>query len=289
MSLSVVIVTLGKNHEGMIKLRDALNEQTDINFERIFVYPADAEMVPLLGEELTFIRQPGKGICDARNAGIAASHGDIIAFTDDDSEPCSRWIEKIKETFIEYPELDYIGGEFVSQPHSIWQKWVSKRYHLNESALKAGLCHGNNMAYRRRVFDLALFDSSIIFGADEVEFQTRIQKLGMKGRTFPHILIRHDHRDSFLSFTKSRLGYAKGNVQFYKKTDRELFNWTDMINILFGFSLITFRPLLAVLFMYVILYRTQASSLSLYLIDVYVSLLWTYSRAWYSVRSRLGC
>lgn len=298
--ISVVIVTKDERPVELQRCITALMNQTFTDFEVVVVLPRkvknpEVSLVIQNEQNVRVVRQSGKGICNARNCGVKASQGEIIAFTDDDAEPHRNWLQKISQHFKELPELDYLGGEFTLIPKNIWQRWVDKRYHLRETDIERGWCHGNNMAYRRAVFNSNLFDENIHFGADEADFQNRLQRLGMHSATFKDILIRHQHRDSFLSFTKMRWKYAQGYSYLLEtKQKQPLFHWDDLLNLSFFLScayalIFTFMlpwfwifPLLFLVF--IILHgKREDGSLGIWAIDVYVSLLWTLSKMWYSL------
>jgi cellulose synthase/poly-beta-1,6-N-acetylglucosamine synthase-like glycosyltransferase len=50
------------------------------------------------------------GFVTALNAGIGASHGTIVCFTDDDAEPRADWLSRIVATFEETPAIGAVGG-----------------------------------------------------------------------------------------------------------------------------------------------------------------------------------
>lgn len=296
--ISVVIVTKNERPIQLRKCIKALSNQTFRDFELVIVVPKDvAPSISLPNKlDVQIVNQNGKGICNARNCGIKTSSGEIIAFTDDDAEPYPNWLQKISQRFRENPSLDYVGGEFTLDQKTLWQYWINNRYHLSEIDINRGLCHGNNMAYKKRVFKDNLFDEGIIFGADESEFQTRLHKQGFKGTTFQDILIKHNHRTSFLQFTKMRWMYAQGKVFLHEKDDRELFHWTDLMNI--GFFTSLFYALIAYtvpflfvfptfLFGLIFLHeRKRKGGLILHFLDVYVSILWTLSKMYYSFKRK---
>lgn len=295
--ISVVIVTKCKRLEDLDKCLIAITNQTIKDFETVIVVPKNVNPPIKKPPKLTsqIIQQNGKGICNARNCGIKASRGEIVVFTDDDTEAYPDWLQKINHYFSEHPELDYLGGEFTLEPKSIWQRWINKRYHLSEDAINRGWCHGCNMAFRRRIFDDNLFDESILFGADESEFQSRLKADGLRSATFKDVLVRHNHRSSFLSFTKMRWGYAQGHTYLVEvKREQSLFHWADLLNILFFMScayaiLLSFSaPLLwgfpIFFFAIIILHERKSGGYALLLVDVYVVMLWTLSKMFHSLR-----
>ncbi len=52
----------------------------------------------------------GPGFVAALNAGVAASSGEIVCLTDDDSEPWPDWISRISATFAGDPAIGAVGG-----------------------------------------------------------------------------------------------------------------------------------------------------------------------------------
>lgn len=303
MLISVVIVTKGERDYSLRDCIFALSRQSIRDFEIILILPKD-KILPFeeavvsgfnrIPPTLKQIRQNGMGISNARNRGVKASKGEIIAFTDDDAEPHPDWLEKIAHHFKGHPELDYLGGEFTMEPKNIWQRWVNTRYHIKNP--DGGLCHGNNMAYRRNVFANHKFDERIMFGADESEFQKRLQDEGFKGRTFQDILVRHQHRDSFLSFSKMRIKYAQGHVYIIEeKLKQSLFHWNDLFIVAMLFTLLNCffvpSPWTVALFLSFastfMLKLDRGQSLSFWMVDIYVQLLWSLSKMYYSLKHHL--
>lgn len=285
--LSIIIVTNDKRPGELEQCLKALRRQTVKNFEVIIVHPCVTQKVSTLDEHVINVWQSGKGICNARNCGIDAAKGDIIVFTDDDAEPQANWLAKIQEKFQQHPELSYLGGDFKCEPQSVWQKWVNSRYHLSSKQTCLGLCHGNNMAYRREVFDTVRFNESIIFGYDEAELQTSLRRLNFKSDNFSDIVVKHQHRSTFKLFTLSRISYAVGKIQAYKALNRELFGFEDMLNFAFFASLfyLIFNPSLIIaattiiliisIFFKQLIENIDNTSLFMLLIDVYASLIST--------------
>src|SRR5207244_9311684 len=51
--------------------------------------------------DVRLIRTPHEGLASARNAGLAAATGSIIAYVDDDAYPDCDWLRYLAEAFIE--------------------------------------------------------------------------------------------------------------------------------------------------------------------------------------------
>ncbi|MFZ0768834.1 MAG: glycosyltransferase, partial [Acidimicrobiales bacterium] len=59
---------------------------------------------------ITVVREKRRGLSFARNAGVLAAAGQIIAFTDDDVEVDANWINGIVDAFNESPEVQCVTG-----------------------------------------------------------------------------------------------------------------------------------------------------------------------------------
>ncbi|MDB5102143.1 MAG: glycosyl transferase family 2 [Cyanobacteria bacterium RYN_339] len=114
--ISVVVPAYNRPH-GLAALLDALAEQSypPYRFEVLVCddgsKPALAELVPIkdLPFSLNFLRDENQGPAAARNRGIKAARGSIVAFTDDDCLPLPHWLEAIAET-LQHPEPYAVHG-----------------------------------------------------------------------------------------------------------------------------------------------------------------------------------
>lgn len=60
---------------------------------------------------IRYIHEAVKGIPNARNAGINAASGDIVAFIDDDCVAEDDWLKNLEIPFIRDPNIGVVGGE----------------------------------------------------------------------------------------------------------------------------------------------------------------------------------
>ena len=169
-----------------------------------------------------------KGLNAARNTGIKNSNGEILVFTDCDCVVPSNWITRIVENFKD-PQVSCVGGsakglngDFISQyaDNSIvpLMPFFKKREELN--MVKPFLRHpaGCNMAFRRKVAEeVGLFDESIHYGFDEVEFTERVCRAGYKMALDPNVFVWHKHRSTLKEFLKQNFRYGRGSGVLLKR------------------------------------------------------------------------
>ncbi len=91
------------------------------------------------------VRESRQGLSHARNAGIAAARGAIIAFTDDDVEVAPDWVATIIEALDRRPDIDGVGGRVLPAWHGRRPAWLT-RAHWAPLALQD---HGD----QKRIFD----------------------------------------------------------------------------------------------------------------------------------------
>jgi glycosyltransferase involved in cell wall biosynthesis len=100
-SCSVVVCTHGRPAHLAIAL-EALARLDPAPLEVIVVDNAPGERDcrdAVLAKGFTYVREDRKGLDNARNAGIRAARGDVIAFTDDDCVHPPGWLRHLGESF----------------------------------------------------------------------------------------------------------------------------------------------------------------------------------------------
>lgn len=86
-------------------------------------------------------------VVEARNAAVAATSGEIIAFTDDDCRPRQHWLRSLVAAFSS--DVAIVQGKTVSDPHVD----VGPLSRTQVMPAEAGLYETCNIAYRRADFE----------------------------------------------------------------------------------------------------------------------------------------
>jgi glycosyltransferase involved in cell wall biosynthesis len=167
------------------------------SFEIIVVNNASTDRtreVALRYPGVQVVDQPRKGLTHARQAGFAASSGELIANVDSDSRLTPRWVEQVLATFAEDPKLVAFSGPFVYYDLTPTQR-VSVQvfyaaaflvYALNRYILRAGsMVQGGNFVLRRHALELiGGFNLDISFYGEDTDIARRLNHVGRVKFTF---------------------------------------------------------------------------------------------------------
>ncbi len=135
----------------------------------------------------------------ARNKGIRAATGEIIAFTDADCRPQPNWLEMLVAPFIN-PDVAIAVGEIVSLPgknlleqFAARQQTLSQKYTLAHKFCPYG--QTANLAIRRQALQkVGLFRPYLDSGGDaDICWRIQQEKIG-RLQFVPEAIVQHHHR-----------------------------------------------------------------------------------------------
>ncbi|MDZ7736243.1 MAG: glycosyltransferase [Gammaproteobacteria bacterium] len=151
----------------------------------------------------------------ARNRGIEAASGTILAFTDADCVPDPGWVESGVKAIVESC-ADAVAGQvemFVSGTYpNIWQEYdMAKKFNQRANVEQSGYGGTGNLFVRRVVFgELGMFLETLQSGGD-YEFGRRLVGAGKRLEYAHEAVVRHPARSSFMALLKKRIRKARGH------------------------------------------------------------------------------
>jgi len=166
--------------------------------------------MPLAGPKcpIQYMFVAKQGLSYAKNVGVDAADGDVVAFIDDDAIAEKKWLQRIIDNFAD-PETVSLGGKVIpawSEPPPDWlltpELWPAiggSNYGEVHRIMTGKMCPlGGNMAIRRS-WCQAIGGFNPQFGKvgrnmvsfEEVEFADRLRRRGGKMVYDPQMIIYH--------------------------------------------------------------------------------------------------
>jgi GT2 family glycosyltransferase len=167
-----------------------------------------------------------KGLSAARNAGLRAAIGDVLAFTDDDCELGADYLPVLMRLYAADTKPTMRGGRVLlgddrDLPFTIKTETTPARY---TGRYPGGFIHGCNMSFSRSVLDaVGLFDERFGAGAlfpsaDDSDYIHRAYKAGADVLFCPELVVLHYHGRRDLADVKRLFaGYMVGDGALFAK------------------------------------------------------------------------
>lgn len=138
------------------------------------------------------VREPARGSYVARNAGVAACLGDVVAFTDADCRPRPQWVRRGLDALA---AADLAGGDVraaVSARPTIWERYDRAVYLDQGRAVRdEGYAATANLFVRRAVWAaVGPFDASLASSGD-LEWGQRATRQGWRLVHAPDAVVDH--------------------------------------------------------------------------------------------------
>jgi glycosyltransferase involved in cell wall biosynthesis len=147
------------------------------------------------------VLEPKAGLSNARNAGIIASSGRVIAFTDDDCYPQPDLLREATAAF-DTNRFSYCGGRILLYDNTD-AKFACNYKEVFKlippfSFLRAGEIQGANMVIKRDLIEkIGLFDPMLgagtKFRCEDIEYCARASLAGYWGAHVPSLVVYHHH------------------------------------------------------------------------------------------------
>lgn len=153
------------------------------------------------------------GLSAARNAGAAVAVGGVLAFTDDDCEPDSKWLVRLARVLAS-GDFAAVGGPNIPPPPRDWHQAVvcaapGSPGHVMLDDVEAEHLPGCNLAVTREAFGIVGgFDPVFRTAGDDVDFCWRLRDAGFRMGFAPDAFVWHHRRRDIRAYLRQQYGYG---------------------------------------------------------------------------------
>ena len=183
---------------------------------------SDATSAIAQGYDVRLIRTPNGGLSRARNIGLAAATGQIVAYIDDDAYPDPHWLTYLAAVFTSYDHVG-VGGPNIPPPHDpplahCVAAAPGGPSHVLLSDTVAEHIPGCNMAFRKWALEaIGGFDPRFRTAGDDVDICWRLQERGWTLGFSPAALVWHHRRASVRAYWRQQVGYGRAEALLEQK------------------------------------------------------------------------
>jgi glycosyltransferase involved in cell wall biosynthesis len=190
---------------------------------------------------ITYVLQPEKGLCRAKNLAVEMAGDGIVASIDDDETADPHWLAELARGFAEHPEADAVAGVMAPGELETWaQVWFeqfgghNKHRGFTPAVFSPQTAHlqsplyplpsfgsGGNVAFRTSAlnriggFDIALGPGTASMSNEDTRIFTDLLCSGGTVVYQPTAVTRHFHRRSVEELRTQMRGYGVGLTAFY--------------------------------------------------------------------------
>ena len=188
---------------------------------------------------IRYVLEPRPGLSRARNAGVSAASGQIIAFLDDDEEPDRQWLVGLASGFAQGSDIGCVTGTVLparldTPAQELFEQLGGLRTGRGFSSATftrhgpqspvyplPPFGVGANMAFRRETlaliggFDVALGAGTPSYAGEDTLALTLTLLAGYRIVFEPAALTRHHHRRDLDSLSHQLRGYQVGLTAYY--------------------------------------------------------------------------
>ena len=221
--ISVVVCS----YNGASTIRDTLDGLQKLDypdFETIVVDDGSTDSTAQIASEhpVQLIRTKNGGLSQARNVGIQAATGEMVAFIDDDAYPDIHWLKFLAKTIIEGKHVG-VGGPNLPPPNDGWKADAVANSPGNPNVVLltdkvAEHIPGVNMMFRKDALNkIGGFDPIFRTAGDDVDLCWRLREAGGIIGFSPAAMVWHHRRNSIRKFWRQQVGYGRAEGLLERK------------------------------------------------------------------------
>ena len=222
--ISVIVCTYNGSHKWLAECFRHLKKIDYPNYEVIVVDDGSTDRFTDCARDYGFrlIRTPNLGLGNARNTGLSAATGEIVAYIDDDAYPDPDWLKYLATIFL---HSDFVGVGGPNLP-PYGDGWVAEcvanspggPIHVMLTDRQAEHIPGCNMAYRKSaLLEIGGFDERFRVAGDDVDVCWSLQKRNWKLGFSPAAVVWHHRRNSVRTYLRQQRGYGRAEALLEKK------------------------------------------------------------------------
>jgi O-antigen biosynthesis protein len=221
--VSVVVCT----HNGQKTLDECLERLDDLtypDYEVIVVNDGSSDASAAIARRhgATLVETDHRGLGHARNKGIEAARGEIVAFLDDDAYPDCDWLHYVAAQLRTDDHAGVGGPNIPPADDGFVAECVAAApggpIHVLVSDREAEHVPGCNMAFRKDVLEeVGNFDERFQVAGDDVDLCWRLQKADRTLGFSAGAVVMHRRRDSIRRYLRQQYGYGKAEALLERK------------------------------------------------------------------------
>ena len=195
------------------------------NYEVILVDDGSTDSTPTIAQEfprVRYLRQSNWGLSVARNTGIAAATGEIVAFTDADCRPDEDWLDYLIGELLGRGNVGVGGHNLLPPDDSCVAAAVlvspGGPTHVMLTDREAEHIPGCNMAFYKWVLEeIGGFDPVFRKAGDDVDVCWRLQQRGHQIGFSPGAFVWHYRRSTVVDYLRQQAGYGEAEAVLARK------------------------------------------------------------------------
>src|SRR6266487_1260965 len=221
--ISVVVCS----YNGQRTIRDCLEGLRKVeypNFEVIVVNDGSTDATATIAYKYEFrlISTENRGLSSARNTGMEAATGEIVAYIDDDARPDPHWLTYLAITFLRTDHVGVGGPNIAPAGDGDVAECVANApggpVHVLLSDQEAEHIPGCNMAFRKTSLQtIDGFDPQFLKAGDDVDICWRLREAGGTLGFSPAAVVWHHRRNSVHAYWRQQQGYTVAEVLLERK------------------------------------------------------------------------
>jgi GT2 family glycosyltransferase len=210
------------SHNGSATIKDCLDGIRRLDYpsvETIVVDDGSTDSTAALAVAagVMVITTPNRGLSSARNTGLAAASGEIVAYIDDDATPDPHWLRYAAATLLETSHACCGGPNIPPDGHGSVADAVAQSpggpIHVLLSDSVAEHLPGCNMVFwRHHLVDVGGFDPQFRVAGDDVDICWRLQQRGLTLGYSPGAVVWHRRRETVRSYLRQQREYGKAEA-----------------------------------------------------------------------------